>query len=1430
MFDRIIAFSIKNKLLIGLLTCILIGWGIYSFQRLPIDAVPDITNNQVVVITQSPNLAALEIERYISYPIELATANIPQLQETRSLSRFGLSVVTLVFDDDADIYWARNQVSEKLKSAAEMIQPGLGTPKLAPVSTGLSEIFQYTIQAQKGYESTYSLTDLRTIQDWNIRRELLRVKGVADVSSFGGYQKQYQIQINPDLLKSHGILISDVYESIEKSSANTGAAYIEKDNQVYFIRGIGMMQNQEDLENTLIKNQNGIPVLVKDVAQITIDGSVRYGAMTVDGKGESAGGILLMLKGENASQVIDRVKEKMKQIESHLPKGLKIETFIDREKLVDNAIHTVSKNLIEGGLIVILVLTLLLGNIRAGFIVASVIPLCMMFAFALMVSTGISGNLMSLGAIDFGLIVDGAVIIVEYVISSWLIVPQRISDPEESESIMIKTIARIRNSSMFGELIILIVYIPILSLGGIEGKMFRPMALTVLFAISGAFLLSLTYVPVMCSLFLKNISHSEDNFADKIIKKLKGYYFPVLNYSLKNPLKILASTLALFIASGFLFMHLGGEFIPELNEGDYAVETRMLPGTSLSQSIDIATKVERVLLDSFPNEIISCVSKIGTAEIATDPMPIEAMDVIISLKPIDQWKRAASKEELDMEISRILTVFPGVHFSLQQPIQMRFNELMTSAKTDVVVRLFGDNLDTLSARADEIAHLAGLIDGAADIQVQRLGGLPQIQIHYNRKQMAVYGLNVQQLNDVIQSSFSGRKAGVLFEEEKGFDIVVRLDKNHRNSLADIENLMVACPNGAIIPIKTLADVSIQNGPAEISRENGKRRIHVGFNIRGRSVEDVVSDLNKKMKNQLHLPQSYYYEFGGAFENLQHAIQRLIIVLPVALIIILFLLYLSFQSVMQSALVFTCIPLAAIGGIISLGIRSMPFSISAGVGFIALFGVAVLNGLVLMSYFNEVRKNTTHTLDDIIRQVLNNRFRPVIITALVASIGFLPMAFSNGVGAEVQKPLATVVIGGLITSTLLTLILLPVLLQLVYQNKNTSNKMPIIPILILSGICFSFNNSFAQNSFNLTQLIESAKLKHPQIKAADAGIKAQEKLAHTAFALPDLDVIVESPTGSDFRPALLQNFDFPTVYLNQKKQYQTLTQRARLTKQFNVVQLVAAIKKEYAQALYSQDLLKLLQDEIRLYDSLDKKCEKLYRAGEIRELEWLHIQNQLAYLKGKEVSLEADIKTAIANLYLYSSVDTTQAIKVERMNIAPLPPANGDNGLYAEYFNTIEREAHLQYRQSIHRAIPGFAIGYFNQGDANEPDKYKWQAGIRFPILFWEKYFQISSAKQKYKQAKFEHVYRFNSNQTAIQNSYLKLEADYKNLLYYQTTALALADRSIEKSYLQLQAGEINYISFVQLLDKAYRIKESALEAERNYQQEYTQFNYLKGEE
>lgn len=1054
MFQKLITYSIRHKLVIGVLSIALAIWGVWSLVHLPFDSTPDITDNQVQVITQAPSLGAQEVEQYVTTPVEMALANIPRIRERRSISRSGLSVITLVFDDAADIYWARSQVSQVVEQLEKELPKNTET-EMGPIATGLGEIYHYTIRAKEGYEHKYSLTQLRTMQDWIVRKQLSGTPGIAEVSGWGGYVKQYEVAINTDQLNASGVSVSEVFDALQRNNGNTGGSYIEENSNQYYIRGIGVVKDLEDVANITVKTVDGTPVKVGDVAKVQLGHATRFGAVTRNGEGEVVAGIAIMLKGENFQEVIKNVKERINQIQKSLPEGVVIEPFIDRTNLVDRVEGTIARNLIEGGLIVIFVLVIFLGNWRAGLVVASVIPLSMLFAFGMMKTFGIDGNLMSLGAIDFGMIVDSAVIIVEAVVThintghfsqpevraaylaqcqnGGAAIPFALTQKQMDEEVHFSA-SRIRQSAAFGEIIIMIVYIPLMTLVGIEGKMFRPMALTVFFAILGAFILSLTYVPMASSLMLSRKVHTRKTFSDRVIEKLQAWYRPVLDWVLARNKDVITGAVALFCVSIVGFKYLGGEFIPSLEEGDFAVEMSMSQGTSLSQMVESCTKAEKLLKKEYP-EIKQVVSRIGSAEIPTDPMPVERADIMIALKPKAEWTSAKTTPELMEKMEETLSAIPGLEAEISQPIQMRNNELLTGIKQDVAIKIFGDDLDVLTQQAGKVKKMIEDVPGVSGIFVEEVAGLPQIQVKYNHEKMAAYGVSVDDISEILETTFAGAVAGSLYEGDKKFDIVLRMDPSQRN-VESLEQLSIPLKDGTDIPLSQVADIDYSPAPAQVSHEDGARRIYVGFNVKGRDVQSTVEDIQEILDEKLKLPDGYYYNYGGEFENLQSATNRLMVVIPIALVIILLLLYATVKNVRESLFVFSAIPLAAIGGVWALWLRGMPFSISAGVGFIALFGVAVLNGIVLIGQMNQMQREektadklsasigVTELIHHRIIESCMVRLRPVLMTALVASMGFLPMALSQGDGAEVQRPLATVVIGGLITSTLLTLLVLP----------------------------------------------------------------------------------------------------------------------------------------------------------------------------------------------------------------------------------------------------------------------------------------------------------------------------------------------------------------------------------------------------------------------
>lgn len=1210
MLDNIIKFSIKNKLIIGIITLLLTIWGIWSAFKLPIDAVPDITNNQIQIITVCPTLAGQEVEQLVTFPIEQSISNLPDLEEMRSISRFGLSVITIVFKEDVDIYFARQLINEKLKEAEEKIPKGIGVPELAPVSTGLGEVYQYIIHPKEGSLKKYNTKELRTMQDWIVARQLYGTRGVAEVNSFGGELKQYEVAVNPNRLKALDVSVTEIFTALEKNNQNTGGAYIDKKPNAYFIRGIGLVTSLDDVKNISIKNDiNGIPIFIKDVAEVRFGSAVRYGAMTFNGEIDAVGGVVMMLKGENSNEVVNRIKEKIPTIQKSLPNDIVIEPYLDRTDLVDRAMGTVEKNLIEGALIVIFVLVLFLGNFRAGLIVASAIPLALLFALGLMNLFGVSANLMSLGAIDFGLIVDGAVIIVEATLHHLGMrkSKQRLTQSEMDEEVFISA-SKIRSSAAFGEIIILIVYIPILTLVGVEGKMFRPMAQTVGFAILGALILSLTYIPMMCALFLSKKTSHKVTISDKMMKWLQSKYQPLLEKAIKIKYWLIGISLVVFSFSVLLFSRMGGEFIPQLQEGDFAFHCILPQGSSLSQSIETSMQASRIVKEF--DEVKMVVGKTGAAEVPTDPMPPEATDMMIILNPQSEWKSGRTYDELADAISEKLEAIPGVFFEKNQPIQMRFNELMTGIRQDVAVKIFGENLDTLSINADKVSKIIQTVQGTTIPQVERVSGLPQINVEYDRTRLANYGINVEDVNNVLSTAFAGKSAGIVYENERRFDLVVRLDSIHRNSIEDVNNLMIPTSSGNQIPLSQVAIIDYKLEPAQISRESGKRRIVIGFNVTDRDVQSVVKEIQMKLENEIQLPSGYYFTYGGQFENLLEASNRLMIAVPVSLVLIFVLLYFTFRSFKQAGLIFTAIPMSAIGGVLALLLRGMPFSISAGIGFIALFGVAVLNGIVLIGTFNQLEKEGENDILKRIMEGTKTRLRPVLMTATVASLGFLPMAISTSAGAEVQKPLATVVIGGLISATFLTLFVLP-LLYLISNSKikmiNKKTQKPIITVLILTAMLTGFSANAQSNKIvSADHAIQIALENNANIKASDLDIKAIQSLKITASELPKLDFNTQlgqyNSTHFDQSFQISQTIPFPSLFGAKKQLINAEIKDKELQKNLTVLEIKNQVRTYYYQILYLQYNQIQLKELDSLYNNFIVITKLRYQTGDAKKVD------------------------------------------------------------------------------------------------------------------------------------------------------------------------------------------------------------------------------------
>lgn len=1453
MLDKIIYFSIKNKLIIGVFTIALLFWGIWSATKLPIDAVPDITNNQVQIITTSPSLAAQEVERLITFPVEIAMANIPGLIEVRSISRFGLSVVTVVFTDETDIYWARQQVNEHLQEAINQIPKGVGIPEMGPVSSGLGEIYQYVIHPKKGYENKYDAMELRTIQDWIVRRQLLGTKGVADISSMGGYVKQYEIAINPDMLRSMNITIAEVFTAIEKNNQNTGGAYIDKQPNAWFIRTEGLATTIGDIEKIVVKNtSNGTPVLIKNVASVHYGHAVRYGAMTRNNDGETVGGVVLMLKGENSNEVISNVKERIEQIKKTLPEGIELEAFLDRTHLVNRAITTVSKNLIEGALIVILVLVIFLGNFRAGLVVASVIPLAMLFAIAMMNLFGVSGNLMSLGAIDFGLIVDGAVIIVEATLHHIVgkNYTHKLSQNELDEEVY-ESASKIRNSAAFGEIIILIVYLPILALVGIEGKMFKPMAQTVVFAILGAFILSLTYVPMVSALFLSKKPTHKRNISDRLMDFFYKVYTPALHLAVKNKITVLVISASLFAMSLILFIRMGGEFIPSLDEGDFALETRVLTGSSMMETVNASLQAGEILTRQFPNEVNQVVAKIGSGEIPTDPMPVEACDLMVILKDKDEWTSASNKDELANKMQEALEVIPGATFGFQQPIQMRFNELMTGAKQDVAIKIYGEDLDELTLLSKKLGKLIQPIKGVKDVYIEEVTGLPQIVISFDRDKVAQFGLSIEEMNVIVSTAFAGQTGGLIFEGEKRFDLVVRLNEASRQSIQDVQNLFVTTAKGQQIPLSQVASIEFKNGPNQIQRDDTKRRITVAFNVRGRDVESIVTEIKSKVDAQLVLPIGYSVTYGGQFKNLVEAKERLSIAVPIAMILIFILLYFTFNSIKQSILIFTAIPLSAIGGVIALWVRDMPFSISAGVGFIALFGVAVLNGIVLIGEFNNLKKSGMTNLKDIIMKGTETRLRPVLMTATVASLGFLPMALSHGSGAEVQKPLATVVIGGLLSATLLTLLILPVLYMLSENGFKFKTSKAVIVLLPLVLIFATPNMVQAQQAreISLEEAMTIAIEHNNAIKAAQYGIDYNTNLKGTVTSIGKTNATLMygqyNSYYNDNNITITQSIPFPTVMHNQAQYYNATIKRAELNKQATENELRMQIKTAYYALQYVKAKETFLKKQDSLFALFFKSAELRFKTGESNILEKATAESQLYEIRTLIEQNNSDMliyQNQLQTLLNSNESITTQGINLEKRSLVIIADSVSIlNNPALRYFGQQVKVSEASKNVEKSQLLPDFNIGYFNQSLYGSPDyqnptvtangSTRFQGvsvGISFPIWIKPQLAKIKASQMFANMAQSEYEL-YQKNLEGQYNQAFQAYLKFKNSLeYYEKNALPTADIITQHALKNYQSGNMGYMELSQGLNRALSIQANYLNIVQQYNQAIINIEFLIG--
>ena len=1452
MLDRIIKFSITHKLIVLLFTVFIVGFGVYSLSQVPIGAVPDVTNNQVQVITTSQNLSTQDMEQFITYPVELEMANLPGVKEIRSVSKFGLSVVTIVFEEDLGTYLPRQLIAEKIKAASEKIPEGFGEPQMGPISTGLGEIYQYTLDTQPGYEDRYNAQDLRTIQDWVVKRQLSGIAGVVEINAWGGYVKEYEVAINTQQLNAMGISISRVFDALQNNNSVAGGGYIEKVDQAYFIRGQGRVTSLDDIRNIVVKNEDGTPVYIRDVAEVGFGHATRYGAITGNGEGETVLGQVMMLKGANSNKVIKAVKERVAEISTTLPEGVVIKPFVDRSALISRTTFTIAENLVLGCLIVIFVVVLLLGNFRSGLVVASVIPLSLLFALSLMYIFGIDANLMSLGAIDFGIIIDGAVIIVEFTAHQITQKTQEYDNLTKAEirhlkdRVTFESSSRMMNSAIFGQLIILIVFIPILSLSGVEGKMFRPMALTFGFALVGAIILCLTYVPTASAVFLKAKAPSEKNISVRLIAFLNRHYQPLIHWALRRKKLVLGIAAGVVLISSYIFSTMGGEFIPQLDEGDFVIQPVLKTGTSLSKTIETTTRIEDILLKNFP-EVEQVVTRIGAAEVPTDPMSMEETDVIVALKPKDEWVSADSKDELAEKFKEALSVFPGMDIEFTQPIEMRFNELITGVRADIAVKVYGENLDILNAKAQKIKNLISDVEGASDVTVEKIVGLPQMNVAYNRDKIARYGMNIAELNNIITMGFSGKTLGSVFEGEKRFDLVMRLQKDRRQDISNLKNLYVDTPSGQKVPLSELADITYQKGAAKISRDNAQRRIVVGINVRGSDLQTVVDKIREIVEANISLPPGYTITYGGQFENLQSATARLKIAVPIALALIFILLYFAFGSLREALMIFSAIPLAAVGGILLLWIRGMPFSISAGVGFIALFGIAVLNGIVLIEHFKELRAQGMENKDDLIVNGAQDRLRAVLLTASAAALGFLPMAVSTGAGAEVQRPLATVVIGGLITSTLLTLVVLPVIYSIFHQEKNqkkvaSEDNLRVKALGVISLMLVGLP-AFSQETNVITDFatLRSRALENNLgIKASALRVAEARASRGSAFAFDKTEVYY-SYDGSNLSSAdnpggvgqalhawgVRQLFNFPTVYSAQAN-----VNRARYRQQASQFEIdQRALEQSVAQVYYA---LQYQQAQVHVYRQLDSlyqqfayAAQRRFETGETNYLEKITA-------RAKQKQLETQLKQARREVTtlrekLKPLVKTEGDLVVKAIPLEKLPLENPDIssnpglGYYQHRSAYFQAEAGLEKQ----RLLPDISLTYFQwNNDVVDKPLPGYQVGVHIPLLFFGNAAHAKAANLA-SQAAVEEAADY---QLRLSSEYRQLtqqlEKHREALAYYENEGKGLSEEIIKTATGSYKSGEIDFFEYIQSLENSYTIILTYYENLNAYNQTVIRLNYL----
>ncbi len=1438
MINQIINFSIRNKLIVILFTMTIAAFGIFAVFKIPVGAVPDITNNQVQVITVSTNLATQDVEQFITYPVELEMANLPGVKEIRSISKFGLSVVTIVFEDNLGTYLPRQLIAEKIKTAAANIPEGFGTPEMGPISTGLGEIYQYILDVKPGYENKYSSMELRTIQDWIVKRQLSGIPGVVEVNTWGGFLKQYEISINPEQLKSSNITLIELFNALNKNNNIAGGAYIEKQSKSYFIRGDGMIKSLDDINSIVVKTINGVPILVRDIAKVQYGYANRFGAITANGEGEKVLGQIMMLKDADSKKVINEVKNRVDEVQKSLPEGVFINPIVERSELIDKTTATIIENLLLGCLIIIFVVILFLGNLRSALVIASIIPLSLLFTISAMYILGIDANLMSLGALDFGIIIDGAVIIVEFIAIKINIsrsdfeISNRLQKQTLLDKLTFQGASKMISSAIFGQIIILIVLIPILTLSGVEGKMFRPMALSFSFAILGAMIFGFTWLPVASAMFLRPAKEKKKSITNWVMNLFYKSYDPVIKWSYDHKGIIIGLAITSLVITGIVFARMGGEFVPTLDEGDFVIQPVLRTGTSLSKTVDLTTKMEQILIDNF-SEVDQIVCRIGAAEVPTDPMSMEEIDMIIKLRPRKEWQNAKSKEELADKFKEALSVIPGIDYEFTQPIEMRFNELITGVRADIAIKLFGEDIDYLDQKANEIKKLIEGVPGAADIILEKTVGLPQVSVKYDRNKIAYYGLTIEELNQQLSMAFGGQIAGSVFEGEKRFDLAVRFHESFRNNIENIRKLFIGIPNGGQIPLEELAEIEYTTGPAKISRENTHRRVVVSVNVRNRDLESVIEDIQSLVNQKIKLKPGYYVAYGGQFENLENATKRLKLAVPIALLLIFIFLHFAFKSIKDALLIFTSVPLSAVGGVFLLWLRDMPFSISAGIGFIALFGVAVLNGIILIEYLKELMNGGMTDMREMILKATKERLRPVLLTASSTMVGFLPMAVSTSAGAEIQRPLATVVIGGLVTSTMLTMILLPILFKIfnsktsLNPNKLVKNIASVLLIFMLIGGANTFGQEvdIETQSITLEQAINNTLNNNPVLKNSKLDIESSKKqkqgvlnFAPTEFSYQNGQINSEL---IDYSFDVNQNFGSLLSHFQSAK---LVNQNIALSeKEYSIVEkeIIAQTKIAWYKWIYLINQFKTKQELAKLYKEFVRIAQLKYQLGESNLLEQTLAETEYAAIKNQLLKTNEQLIIVENNLKQIMNVDGNFLPESDTLIIYKLPPATDPDQRFTssvllDYYENLYNIENAKVNLERSNYFPELSAGYFNQQIDEVGGFSGWSIGLSFPLWFLPQNAKVQEAKIEKQKALNTFEYQKFNLEKVIENLVIQLDQIQNDLIYYNENALKKATILEKTATLQFEKEEIEYMEFLQSIKAAEEIKLNYLETLYNY--------------